>query len=137
MSYATYSSNGGLPPVAPNKTVTFRTRTKLDERKNNATIVEKIRLPKGATIRAQEMYGTAISGTDPVPMPFTGNLNLTITQAAADDGQVIIQNPFVSGDVSQDIVIRGDGSLPTIVRSPGEILLDVPLQGDYVLSVRI
>lgn len=104
-----------------------------DTIRDNLTVVRKLRLPKGAQIRARTMYATAdvTLGNATVNMPYTGNLNLTVIGGTLNI--IYINNPFYIPGTTPLYV--GDASLDSI--SPGLIQISDLPAGNYVISVGV
>nr|QBK87727.1 MAG: hypothetical protein LCMAC202_00630 [Marseillevirus LCMAC202] len=93
--------------------------------RDNLFVVRKLRLPRGAQIRAQQQFATAVNNSmaSPppaamVPMPYTGTLCLTVLGT----NDVIINNPFVK--LTTPVVVNSPiGAGTASVTSPGQITL--------------
>jgi hypothetical protein len=100
--------------------------------RDNLTVVRKLRLPRGAQIRARRMYATADSsgGVATVSMPYTGHLNLTVTAGGND---IIVNNPFVTSQTYLSISSGSPGSVS--YTNPGQFTLSGLAAGNYVINV--
>ena len=123
-----------------------------DKVSDTLTIVRKLRLPRGAQIRARRQFGTAAIGggtSATVTMPYAGNFNLTTTGASTGD-TVLINNPFIrttaGATLAQNIATnfiaissRPATSTATITAvAPGQMTLTLTgavFNGVYVISM--
>ena len=123
-----------------------------DDVDDNHSVTRRLRLPRGAQIRVQRQFGSAVFGgginTVTVPMPYTGNYYLTATNPV--DGTILlINNPFIrttaGATLAQNIASNfiAVGSQPagsTFVISavnPGQVTVTMGgnVNGLYVISV--
>nr|QBK87728.1 MAG: hypothetical protein LCMAC202_00640 [Marseillevirus LCMAC202] len=103
--------------------------------RDNLFVVRKLRLPRGAQIRARQQFATAENNPSEgvVPMPYTGTLCLT----SLGTGNVLINNPFVK--LTTPVVLNsGPGAAVVAVTSPGQITLSGNVQpGVYKIVVGV
>jgi len=99
-----------------------------DTVRDNLTVVRKLRLPRGAQIRARKQYATAtiVANAATVNMPYTGNINITLVGGTVGDA-ITINNPFITGNASQPIVLSGSSD-PTAgvtfaAPTPGQVVM--------------
>ncbi len=89
---------------------------------DNLALVRKLRLVRGAQIRARQQFATAdnSSAVAHVPMPYTGTLCLT----SGGTNNIFIDNPFVTtGPPITPVVINSGPNVPTVTVASGQILL--------------
>ncbi len=93
--------------------------------RDNLAIVRKLRLVRGAQIRARQQFATVDNGSSgaSVEMPYTGTLCLTVDTGGND---IIINNPFVRFTplpITPVVLNSAPGASTISVTSAGQITL--------------
>nr|QBK87437.1 MAG: hypothetical protein LCMAC201_03470 [Marseillevirus LCMAC201] len=104
-----------------------------DKVNDNLAITRKLRLVRGAQIRARQQFATAqnASAAASVPMPYTGSLNLL----SGGTNTIFINNPFVVS--TTPVVLNSGPNTPTITVGSGVITITGPISSatPYLLAV--
>nr|QBK87438.1 MAG: hypothetical protein LCMAC201_03480 [Marseillevirus LCMAC201] len=100
---------------------------------DNLAVTRKLRLVRGAQIRARQQFATAqnASAVASVPMPYTGTLLLT----SGGSNNIFINNPFVVS--TTPVVINSGPNTPTVTVGSGVITLGTPATGVYNIAVGV
>jgi len=118
--------------------------------RDNLTVTRKVRLPRGAQIRAQCMFAladlTSIPTSPPsitnaaVNMPYTGTIKITVVEPSGGD-VVTLANPFITGAATQPIVLNSspDATATLSESDPGQVVLNLTggVEGVYIISVGV
>ncbi len=115
--------------------------------RDNLTVTRKLRLPRGAQIRAQCMFALAdLTGAitnAAVNMPYTGTIKITVVEptVGSPPDTVTIANPFITGAATQPIVLNSgpDATATLSEPDPGQVVLNLTggVEGVYTISVGV
>lgn len=140
MSVNNYQSTGGLPIVSPNQTVSTFNSINRDKIFDVNSITHKLKLAKRATINVNKFYATArldsLDSTE-VNMPYTGNMDITVTGSDTDD-IIFINNPFVDVPNTHFVINTSPDPNATLIRgNPGQLILTLTDGNDGVYSIGV